>query len=241
MKLVLTVAFCALIVFCAVKRETVVPVLLDYDLYYPDEARRQGMEGTVYVRVLVNRSGKAEEVIIVKSSGSYLLDSAAVRTAKTFTFSPAMIGEEVLQAWVRVPIEFTFRDIDYDQWLAEVEVMQRRIEQKYDDDAIEDLYDLYRQMIFSAEEGQDFEVNDYIKIAVVERAALIWEGFWRVYPARVLLFVDIITRYPDSFTALKARADLGKFLELEEIAMRHVIGPHQADTLVNRITEAIEY
>jgi TonB family protein len=233
--------FFALILFCAVKRETVVPVLLDYDLYYPDEARRQGMEGTVYVRVLVNRSGKAEEVVVAKSSGSYLLDSAAVRTAKTFTFSPAMMGDEALKAWVRVPIEFKFIDVDYDQWLAEVEVMQRRIEKRYDDGAIEDLYDLYRQMIFSSGESPDFEINEYIRAVVVERTALVWQGYWAVYPARVVLYVDIIVRYPDSFTALKARADLGKYLELEEIAMRHILGSDRADTLVNRITEAIEY
>lgn len=235
------VVFFALIVSCAVRREAVVPVLLDYELYYPDEARRQGMEGTVYVRVLVNRSGKAEEVVIAKSSGSYLLDSAAVRTAKTFTFSPAMKGDEALKAWVRVPIEFKFIDVDYDQWLAEVEVMQRRIEKRYDDDAIEDLYDLYRQMIFSSGESPDFEINEYIRAVVIERAALIWQGYWAVYPARVVLYVDIIIRYPDSFTALKARADLGKYLELEEIAMRHILGSDRADTLVSRITGAIEY
>lgn len=218
-----------------------VPVLLDYDLYYPDEARRQGMEGTVQVRVLINRSGKSEDVVIVRSSGSHLLDSAAVRTAKTFVFSPAMTGEKAQKTWVLVPIEFQFREIDYEEWLTQVEVIQRRIAKKYDKDAVEELYDLYKQMIYSPWDADDVEFNLYLKEMVVEDAARIWEGYWSAYPARVLLFVDMIKRYPDSFTALKARADLANFLDKERILMRHSLSPENCDTLFSRIGKAVEF
>ena len=226
---------------CTAKREVYVPVLLDYELYYPDEARRQGIEGTVHVRVLVNRSGKAEDVVIAKSSGNLLLDSAGVRTAKTFEFSPAVMGERTTKSWVLVPIEFTFQEINYEEWLTEVEITRRRIEKTYDRNAIAELYELYKQMIFSPWEVQDLEFNYYVKEVVVKKAAEVWDGYWRAYPARVLLFVDIINRYPDSFTALKARADLGDFLETEKITMRHTLDPATSDTLINRINEAIKY
>lgn len=216
-------------------------MLLDYELYYPDEARRQGIEGTVHVRVLVNRSGTAEDVVIAKSSGRPLLDSAAVRTAKTFEFSPAVMGEKKTKSWVLVPIEFTFQEINYEEWLTEVEITRRRIEKTYDRDAIAELYELYKQMIFSPWEVQDLEFNYYVKEVVVNKAAAVWDGYWSAYPARVLLFVDIINRYPDSFTALRARADLGDFLETEKITMRHTLDPASCDTLLNRIDEAIKY
>lgn len=232
---------CILLLSCPTRRDVLVPVLLDYDLYYPDEARRQGMEGTVHVRVLVNRSGEAEDVVVLKSSGSYLLDSAAVRTAKTFVFSPAMTGEKVQKTWVLVPIEFQFRDIDHEEWLAEVEMLQRKISKKYDKGAVEELYDLYRQMIYSPWDAQDVEFNLYIREMVLDAAAWVWEGYWSDYPARVVLFVDIINRYPDSFTALKARADLSNFLDKERISMRHALDPEKTDTLVNRIMKAIEF
>jgi TonB family protein len=219
----------------------VVPVLLDYNLYYPDEARRQGMEGTVQVRVLVDRNGRVEDVAVQRPSGSQLLDSAAVRTAMTFVFSPAMLGDVAQKTWVLVPIEFKFRDIDYEEWLAEVEMMHRRIAKKYDKEAVEQLYDLYRQVIFSPWDVNDLEFNDYIREIVVARAARVWSGFWSLYPARVILFVDIINRYPDSFTALRARADLSRFLEKERTVMRLALSPAQADTIVNRIMKAIEF
>ncbi|UCF70269.1 MAG: energy transducer TonB [candidate division WOR-3 bacterium] len=240
MKYVVCAVFCVLLFSCATKREMLVPVLLDYDLDYPDEARRQGMEGTVYVRVLVGRSGKASNAMIAKTSGNQILDSAAIRTARTFRFSPAMAGEEVLQSWVMVPIEFKFREVEYTEWFAEVEVLQKRIERQYDREAVDELYELYRQMIFSPWDVRDVEFNEYVKAVVVEGAAKIWESYWSVYPARVVLFVDIITRYPDSFTALKARADLNNFMEQEKIKMRHSLDPVRTDTLINRILEAVK-
>ncbi len=232
---------CLLLLACPTRRDVVVPVLLDYHLYYPDEARRQGVEGTVHVRVLVNRSGRSEEVLVVKSSGSYLLDSAAVRTAKTFLFSPAILEEEAQRTWVMVPIEFKFREIDYEEWLAEVQIMQRKISKKYDKDTVDELYDLYKQMIFSPWDANDVEFNNYIREMVVERAGDVWQGFWTVYPARIVLFVDFINRYPDSFAALKARADLSSFLEKEKVAMRYAMDSARADTIVNRIMGAIEF
>jgi len=230
-----------LLLGCPARREVLVPVLLDYDLYYPDEARRQGMEGTVHVRVLVNRSGRSEDVMITKSSGKYLLDSAAVRTAKTFVFSPAMLAEKTQKTWVLVPIEFKFLDVDYEEWLADVEILQQRISKRYDKAAIDELYVLYKQMIFSPWDAKDIGFNDYIREVVVDRAGQVWEGYWLVYPARVVLFVDIINRYPESFTALKARADLSNFLDKEKIVMRQTLDPEQTDTLVNRVMKAIEF
>lgn len=238
-------AICAflgvLLVSCPSKKTLLVPVLLDYQLDYPDEARRQGIEGTVHVRVLVNRSGRAEEVTIANSSSNLLLDSAAVRTAKTFVFSPAVLGDEKMQTWVLVPIEFKFREVDYGDWLAQVEVLQRRIAKSSDEQATEELYELYRQMIFSPWDVDDLEFNQYIREIVAERAAAVWENHWSVYPARVVLFVDIISRYPDSFTALKARADLNRFLEQEKIKMRHNLDEVRTDTLLNRIKMAVDY
>jgi TonB family protein len=229
-----------LILSCPARKDLLVPVLLDYQLDYPDEARRQGMEGTVNVRVLVNRSGRTEEVAIVKSSGNLLLDSAAVRTARTFLFSPAVVGENEAQAWVMVPIEFKFREVDNVEWLTQVEVLQQRIQKTDDEGAIEELYEMYRQMIFSPWDVRDIAFNQYIRDVVTERAARVWDNSWALYPARVVLFVDIINRCPDSFTALKARADLNRFLEQEAVNMRRHLGEDRADILIARIKEAIE-
>lgn len=237
----IVIACCAVVVSCGGKRDLVVPVLLDYRLDYPEEARRQGMEGTVQVRVRVNRDGRVEETAIALSSGNCLLDSAAVRTAQTFRFSPAMKDGQAVRSWVLVPVEFRFRDIDQTEWFFEVGELQRRIGAGHDPSAIEQLYELYRQLIFAPAEAADLGSNRFIREVVTERARRVWDGYWSQYPARALLFVDIVDRYPDSFTALVARSDLARFLEQEKIGMRHSLGAARSDTLVQRIQEAVRF
>jgi len=73
---------------------------------YPAAARRNGEEGTVTLRVLVSAEGAPREVALERSSGSSVLDAAALATVKTWRFSPARRGGEAQEAWVLVPIVF---------------------------------------------------------------------------------------------------------------------------------------
>jgi TonB family protein len=217
-----------------------VPVLLNYDLYYPDEAREQGLEGTVMVRVFIDESGKAKDVIISKSSENYLLDSAAVKTAKTFTFSPAMRGNEALQTWVQVPIEFRLRMVHPEFWLTEVKILQNMIKNQYNKEWVNDLYDLYKQMIYLPREGDGIESNYYILHAVLDKTAKIWEGYWQLFPANIVLFIDIIYRYPESFTSLEAKADFNNFMKKEVPRIKNTLPPQKSDSLINRLQNAVE-
>jgi protein TonB len=73
---------------------------------YPAAARRNGEEGTVTLRVLVSVAGEPREVALERSSGSDVLDAAALATVKTWRFVPARRGGEAQEAWVLVPIVF---------------------------------------------------------------------------------------------------------------------------------------
>ena len=73
---------------------------------YPEQAQREGWEGTVLLRVLVNQEGKAESVEVSQSSGFETLDRAAAKTVKDWRFHPARYGEKAVESWVRVPIVF---------------------------------------------------------------------------------------------------------------------------------------
>lgn len=73
---------------------------------YPPLARRNGEEGKVVLRVLVNPQGSADEVEIRTSSGSRRLDESAQKTVRTWRFIPAKRGELPVQSWVLVPIIF---------------------------------------------------------------------------------------------------------------------------------------
>lgn len=73
---------------------------------YPDSARREGKEGRVLLRVLVDEEGRTKAIEINASSGYDLLDRAAIEALKKWRFVPARVGGKPIETWVKVPIEF---------------------------------------------------------------------------------------------------------------------------------------
>lgn len=77
---------------------------------YPDTARRDGKEGRVLLRALVNEEGRTASVQVNRSSGVESLDQAALEAIKRWRFSPARLGDRPVESWVRIPIDFRLTD-----------------------------------------------------------------------------------------------------------------------------------
>jgi len=78
---------------------------------YPAVARRNGVEGTVHVRVRVLADGQPSEVRVQRSSGVRALDEAAVAAATGSSFRAAQNAEGVsVEAWVIVPYKFVLEE-----------------------------------------------------------------------------------------------------------------------------------
>ena len=74
---------------------------------YPLAARRYGMEGTVRVRLCVLPDGAVDQVQTTQSSGSPLLDAAAIEAVKRSTFRPAQTASgRRVRSCVLVPYRF---------------------------------------------------------------------------------------------------------------------------------------
>lgn len=78
---------------------------------YPETARQEGWEGTVLLRVLVDREGISKSIEVSRSSGFETLDRAAMETVKSWRFHPAHYGERRVESWVRIPIVFSLADL----------------------------------------------------------------------------------------------------------------------------------
>lgn len=77
---------------------------------YPPEASRRRIEGTVFLRVLVDVDGTPLEVLVERSSGHRGLDETARKfVLAKWRFRPAMRGDVPVQAVGIVPIRFTVR------------------------------------------------------------------------------------------------------------------------------------
>ena len=73
---------------------------------YPLAARKRNIQGKVLLEVVVKVDGTAASITIVRSSGSALLDEAALATVQEWKFVPARSDGKFVQANVIVPIEF---------------------------------------------------------------------------------------------------------------------------------------
>lgn len=76
---------------------------------YPPILRDAGIEGTINVRFFIDAEGVVQRVLVAQSSGHEALDSAALRVARVFRFSPARNGDEVVPVWIAIPITFELR------------------------------------------------------------------------------------------------------------------------------------
>jgi protein TonB len=72
---------------------------------YPAEARKNGVEGTVLLRLKILLDGRVGKVEVARSSGFPLLDRAASRSASSWRF--AFDGDPPpLGAWAKIPVRF---------------------------------------------------------------------------------------------------------------------------------------
>ena len=84
--------------------------LHNHGLAHGNLSKREREQGTVMLRVLVSAAGRADQVLIERSSGHRRLDDAAQDVVqKRWRFAPARKGEETISAWVLVPIQFELK------------------------------------------------------------------------------------------------------------------------------------
>lgn len=78
--------------------------------HYPLLARKQGIEGRVVVNVLVSAQGTVKTISVGQSSGSRLLDNAALQTVKKWRFHPVLHNGKAVPSSETVPIVFKLKN-----------------------------------------------------------------------------------------------------------------------------------
>lgn len=77
---------------------------------YPSVAIRRRYEGTVMLNVLVDKTGRAAEVKVDRSSGYAVLDRNAKAVVSRWRFKPARKGTQTIEMWVQVPVRYKLKD-----------------------------------------------------------------------------------------------------------------------------------
>ena len=78
-------------------------------LVYPEIARKAGVEGRVYVNVLIDEKGNVIDTKILKSLGNNGCDEAAVNAIRQVKWKPAKQRDKPVKVWVGIPVVFKLK------------------------------------------------------------------------------------------------------------------------------------
>jgi protein TonB len=76
---------------------------------YPKDALKQGLNGTVWVKIWVDKAGKPRAVAVIKSTNE-IFNQSALDAAKQWQFSPARMHDKPVDVWVTIPFKYTLKD-----------------------------------------------------------------------------------------------------------------------------------
>ena len=74
------------------------------DPVYPEEAERQGIEGTVSLRALIGKNGEVQNVEVM--NGPALLAAAGVKAIRQWRYQPTLLGDQPIEVAEDVTIVF---------------------------------------------------------------------------------------------------------------------------------------
>jgi TonB family protein len=87
------------------------PVPLNEVKYdYPPLAQQAGIEGTVWIKALVDKKGAVRDAIVFKASGSSAgFEDVAIQGAYKIKYKPAISNNQPVAVWVVYPVHFTLK------------------------------------------------------------------------------------------------------------------------------------
>jgi protein TonB len=77
---------------------------------YPEMAKKAGIEGSVWVKVLVDKNGDVRDALIYKESGAKAgFEEAAMEAAKKGKWKPALQNKQPVAVWVAYKVDFRLK------------------------------------------------------------------------------------------------------------------------------------
>ena len=74
---------------------------------YPEIAKLMGIEGTVMVRLLVDRFGQVRDAYVLPKTSVPALDGAALEAVRRWVWKPALANGHAVAVWVVIPVHFS--------------------------------------------------------------------------------------------------------------------------------------
>jgi len=92
-----------------VKAEEMPQMITQVQPQYPDELKKNNIEGKVFVKLLIDKEGNPKKAVVIKSDNE-ALNKLSIDAAMESKFTPAKIKNEPLAIWVVVPYRFSLSE-----------------------------------------------------------------------------------------------------------------------------------
>ena len=90
--------------------ETVPQMIKKTNPVYPKAEEENGVEGVVWVKALVGKTGAVLGAVVFKSSGNEALDASAIKAAVNNRFKPGIQNGKPVAAWISYKVAFAIPD-----------------------------------------------------------------------------------------------------------------------------------
>lgn len=113
--------------------------LLSSIIRYPESARRAGIEGSVYVMVLVGKNGVVEKTEVIKSTNDIFIESSLKAIYEAEPYTIAYQKGKPVQYWITIPLRYQL-EYDGDKYdFTEKAYKRYGLEKPYYEDLIESI------------------------------------------------------------------------------------------------------
>ena len=72
---------------------------------YPDEAIQKKIEGTVWIKIWIDKEGKPKQAVVLKSDAE-IFNQPSIDAAMKWRFTPAILKGKPVDVWVSIPFKF---------------------------------------------------------------------------------------------------------------------------------------
>jgi len=167
---------------------------------YPKVAQENAYGGNAKVLILITKNGNVEKAEIESSTGSNILDNAALDYCKELLFTPAKRNGEPVYAKMLMHIKFFIsnQNMKARNYVESVNYLYGVLNYTLpgERNAIEkEILEKHNEFIHDMRDGLNF--NSYVKMVVSKKIVKEWNKEWDSWPLSFLLYHDFIQRFPD--------------------------------------------
>ncbi len=194
------------------------PMLVEDNVpHYPLRAQEMGLEGRVGVYILVSRDGTVTNARIASSSGSSLLDEAALESVRRYRFKPARQGNSAVDIWISWTLDFKLQKGDQlpISYVQKIRSLRKKAEglTAVDRGPVEweilKTHDEYARYYYHNGNAHDNKITQLLVSPSICRE---WEEWWDIFPLQFLVFDDFIKKHSESGYVSFAASRLNNYI-----------------------------